>query len=131
MAKILVIEDEPELRTNVARLLKAEGYEVLTAENGVTGVETALAQPPDLIICDIAMPGMNGLQAAQLLRARGISAPIALVTGYAELSKDDLAAGSFCGVLHKPFTIQELQGLVLRHVRAIDAQRVDAVSYLV
>jgi DNA-binding response OmpR family regulator len=60
MAKILIIEDEPELRTNVARLLKAEGYEVLTAENGAVGVETALREPPDLIICDIAMPEMDG-----------------------------------------------------------------------
>ena len=60
MAKILVIEDEAELRTNVARLLKAEGFEVLTAENGAVGVDTAVALLPDLIICDISMPEMDG-----------------------------------------------------------------------
>src|SRR4029078_13419125 len=58
--KILVIEDEADLRANVARFLKAEGYEVLTAENGASGVDLAVRQMPDLIVCDITMPEMDG-----------------------------------------------------------------------
>ena len=58
--KILVIEDEAGLRANVARFLKAEGYEVLTAENGASGVDIAVRQMPDLIVCDITMPEMDG-----------------------------------------------------------------------
>src|SRR5262245_39293183 len=60
MAKILVIEDEAELRANIGRFLRAEGYEVLTAENGALGVEMAISRLPDLIVCDIAMPEMDG-----------------------------------------------------------------------
>ena len=64
------------------------------------------------------MPGMNGLQLARALRERGVSAPIALVTGYAELSEADIAGGQLAGLLRKPFTIRELQGL-LAQLRAV------------
>ena len=65
------------------------------------------------------MPEMNGLQLARLLRERGITAPIALVTGYAELAESDAQASQLAGLLRKPFTIQELQSLLVQlHARA-------------
>ncbi len=64
------------------------------------------------------MPGMNGLQLAKAIHERGIEAPIALVTGYAELSEVDVATSCLAGLLRKPFTIRELEAL-LGQLRAI------------
>jgi len=83
-------------------------------------VETMSAQPK-LILLDYAMPGMNGLQLARVLRERGMKAPIALVTGFAELSEADVAAGELAGLLRKPFTIRELQGLLTQLQTAAEA----------
>jgi CheY-like chemotaxis protein len=64
---------------------------------------------------------MNGLQLARAMRERGMQAPIALVTGYAELSEADIAAGQLAGLLRKPFTIRELQGLLTQLRAAVDS----------
>ena len=58
--KILVIEDEADLRASIVRFLLAEGYEVFIAENGEQGMDVAMKEMPDLIVCDIAMPQMDG-----------------------------------------------------------------------
>ncbi|MEO7524210.1 MAG: response regulator, partial [Ferruginibacter sp.] len=58
--KILLIEDNNEIRENIAEILELSNYEVVTAENGKIGIEKALAQTPDLIICDIMMPILDG-----------------------------------------------------------------------
>lgn len=58
--KILVIEDEADLRASVVRFLLAEGYDVFVAENGEQGMDVAMKEMPDLIVCDIAMPQMDG-----------------------------------------------------------------------
>jgi signal transduction histidine kinase/CheY-like chemotaxis protein len=129
----LLVDDDHEVRQVTAEMLRHLGFTVAEAEGGEQALALVgtLRPAASLILLDYAMPAMNGLQLAQSLRARGISAPMALVTGYAELSEDELAAGSFCGVLHKPFTIQELQSLVIRHARAIDEERAEAMSNLV
>jgi CheY-like chemotaxis protein len=90
------------------------GCEVAQASGGeqALALVAKLSPPPKLILLDYAMPGMNGLQLARTLRDRGVKAPIALVTGYAELSEADIAAGQLAGLLRKPFTIRELQGLL-------------------
>jgi DNA-binding response OmpR family regulator len=58
--KILVIEDEADLRASVVRFLLAEGYDVFVAENGEQGMDVAIKEMPELIVCDIAMPQMDG-----------------------------------------------------------------------
>ncbi|HSH17106.1 MAG TPA: response regulator, partial [Verrucomicrobiae bacterium] len=60
MIKILIIEDEPEMRRNLATILRLEGYQQLTADNGRRGVELALEKAPDLILCDVMMPELDG-----------------------------------------------------------------------
>jgi len=111
MATILVIEDEPELRANVARLLKAEGYEVLTAENGTAGVEAALAQPPDLIICDIAMPGMDGFGVLFSLRENVTTSHVPFIFLTASTRTYDRNWGVELGAndyITKPFKLEQL-----------------------
>jgi CheY-like chemotaxis protein len=129
----LLVDDDHEVRQVTAEMLRHLGFAVVEAEGGEQALEIigTLQPSANLILLDYAMPGMNGLQVAQALRTRGVTAPIALVTGYAELSEEDLVAGSFCGVIYKPFTLQELQTLVVRHGRAIDAERTEAVPNLV
>src|SRR5258708_13310860 len=67
MKKILVIEDEPEMRRNIAALLRFHEYEPIEAENGRKGVEIARREKPDLILCDVMMPEMDGYGVIQAL----------------------------------------------------------------
>ena len=67
--KILIIEDQPPMRRNIALLLEMEGFAVATAENGAKGVETAKREKPDLIVCDVMMPELDGYGVVQALRA--------------------------------------------------------------
>jgi CheY-like chemotaxis protein len=60
MATILIIEDEAPIRENLRQLLQLEGYAVLEAADGVSGIEVALSSRPDLVLCDILMPGVDG-----------------------------------------------------------------------
>ena len=68
MTKILVIEDEAGIRMTLALMLKAEGFDVTVAENGRIGIESARADTPDLILCDINMPEMDGFGVLEQLR---------------------------------------------------------------
>jgi CheY-like chemotaxis protein len=68
MTKILIVEDDPQLQRMYVRRFVADGYEVTLAENGQVGLEKALLIKPDLILLDIMMPVMNGLEMLKLLR---------------------------------------------------------------
>ena len=83
-AHILVIEDDDASRLLVAYLLDAAGYTVHVAENGAVGLELALSQPHDLILCDLQMPIMNGYQVAQTLRShpKWQRVPLVAVTAF-------------------------------------------------
>jgi|SRR5687768_9319818 DNA-binding response OmpR family regulator len=119
MAKILVIEDEAELRANVARFLKAEGYEVLVAENGAAGVETAVSQFPDLIICDIAMPEMDGFGVLFTLRENVTTAHIPFIFLTASTRTYDRKWGVELGAndyITKPFKLDELLAAIKQRV---------------
>ena len=60
MTKILVIEDQPQMRKNIALILEMENFQVLAAEDGRQGLDLAREQKPDLVICDVMMPGLDG-----------------------------------------------------------------------
>jgi CheY-like chemotaxis protein len=103
-ALILVVDDSPIQRKIYTAVLKASGYEVLTAENGVQGVEMALHHAPALILMDISMPEMDGLTATRELRQYPEMAqiPILAVTAYTE--PDELEAiylAGYDGVIDK------------------------------
>src|SRR6202167_3579003 len=107
--RILIIEDEPDLLRGLALNLEAEGYSVLTASRGDAGVEQALRERPELILLDIMLPGMNGLDVCRELRRRGFDAPIIMLTAKAE--EMDRVVGLEIGAddyVSKPFGIREL-----------------------
>ena len=108
-ARILIIEDEPDLLRAMSINLRAEGFVVLTASRGDTGVEEALREQPDLVLLDIMLPGMNGLDVCRELRRKGFEAPIIMLTAKAE--ELDRVVGLEIGAddyVTKPFGIREL-----------------------
>jgi signal transduction histidine kinase len=109
---ILVVDDDNAVRQVTVEMARDLGCEVAQASGGEQALALVDKLTPKLILLDYAMPGMNGLQLARALRERGLTAPIALVTGYAELSEADIHAGELAGLLRKPFTIRELQALL-------------------
>lgn len=111
MMKILVIEDEVTVRANIAELLEAEEYDVITAENGFIGILWAQEHLPDLVICDMMMPALDGRDVLKALRedARTESLPFIFLTARAD--KSDVRTGMNLGAddyLTKPFSRQEL-----------------------
>jgi CheY-like chemotaxis protein len=119
---VLVVDDDNAVRQVTVEMARDLGCDVVQASGGeqALAMVDSLSPPPKIILLDYAMPGMNGLQLAGELRERGINAPIALITGYAELSEADIAVGQLAGLLRKPFTIRELQALLAK-LRALNA----------
>ena len=121
MATLLVIEDEAPLRANIARILSAEGYEVITAVDGNEGMQRVREKRPDLVICDILMPRLDGFGVLATLRSRPETAAIPFIFLTASADKADLARGLKSGAneyVTKPFKITELLTAIRRHLPA-------------
>lgn len=115
MNKILVIEDNEEVRENTSEILSLSNYEVITASNGKEGVEVALAEHPDLIVCDIMMPVLDGYGVLHLLSKHEETATIPFIFLTAKAEKSDLRKGMEMGAddyLTKPFDGIELLNAV-------------------
>ena len=111
MTKILVIEDELPIRSKIETILEYEGYDVLGAGDGVEGVKLAQAENPDLVICDVLMPEMNGYGALSALRSNANTAAIPVIFLTAAASRADMRKGMELGAddyITKPYTVDEL-----------------------
>jgi len=97
MKKILVIEDQAPMRRNLSLMLKMEGFEVLTADNGRSGLETARREKPDLILCDVMMPELDGHGVLEKLRADPATATIPFIFLTARGDKPDVRQGMNLG----------------------------------
>jgi two-component system response regulator MprA len=107
--RVLVVDDDPPLRRMLARTLAAEGYEVTVAGDGGGALAEAERTAPDVIVLDVAMPGLDGLTVARRLRGKGLPTPILMLT--ARDAVPDRVAGLEAGAddyLVKPFAVQEL-----------------------
>lgn len=117
MSKILLVEDEATVRNTLALNLRAEGHEVLTAEDGSAGLSLAREQTPDLIILDLMLPELDGLSICRILR-RDSDVPIIMLT--ARGTEMDRIAGLETGAddyVVKPFSLGELLARVRAHLR--------------
>jgi two-component system sensor histidine kinase/response regulator len=115
MKKILVIEDSPEVREIIGETLRLKGFEVFTAADGLSGIDLARSHLPDLIICDIRMPNMDGYDTLAALREDAATAviPFIFLTGAAD--RTHVRRGMELGAddyLTKPFTADELMAAV-------------------
>ena len=114
--KILVVEDEPNMVAGLRDNFEFEGYEVITASDGVEGLQKALDESPDLVVLDVMMPRMSGLEVCKQLRAKRASLPIIMLTARGQ--EVDKVVGLELGAddyVTKPFSIREL----LARVKAI------------
>jgi two-component system cell cycle response regulator DivK len=117
--RILVVDDNRDNRELVVKVLARHGYEILEAENGEKALEMVAGQPPDLILMDISLPGLNGYEVTRRLKKRLDSHHIPIIALTAHAMKGDrekaLASGC-CDYLAKPIDIRELQQLVARRL---------------
>ena len=123
--KILVIEDEPEMRRNLATILKLEKFTALAAENGRAGLDLARKEKPDLILCDIMMPELDGHEVVQALRHEPALACIPFIFLTAKGEKSDLRSGMELGAddyLTKPVSKADLLGAIRARLRRAEQQ---------
>lgn len=107
--KILLVEDEPDMALIVADTLREEGYDVVVAKDGASGLNKFTVEGADLVIADIMMPKMDGFEMAWLIRRKSADTPIIFLT--AKSGIDDVERGFDLGAndyLRKPFELREL-----------------------
>ena len=115
LTKILLIEDEISVRENISDLLEAEGFETITAANGKVGIDLAISQVPDIILCDLMMPEVDGYGVLERLRQEMLTATIPFIFLTAKSTRTDIRKGMDLGAddyLTKPFTRAELLGAI-------------------
>ena len=115
MKKILVIEDEQDIRLHIVKILQYEGYHAIDAENGRIGVQRARQEHPDLIICDVLMPQLNGYGVLTALRQNPLTAAIPFIFLTAKTTQNDIRKGMSLGAddyLTKPFKVTDLLAAV-------------------
>ena len=115
MRKILVIEDNEEVRENLEEILELYGYEIETAEDGKIGVEKALRNPPDLILCDVMMPHLDGFGVLNILSKKSSTSNVPFIFLTAKAEKTDFRRGMNLGAddyITKPFYKDELLAVI-------------------
>lgn len=120
MKKILIIEDNLEIRENTAEILELDNYNVITAENGKVGVEKAINEQPDLIICDIMMPVLDGYGVLHLLTKNPTTSEIPFIFLTAKADRTDFRKGMEMGAddyITKPFEDIELLNAIESRLR--------------
>jgi len=129
-AHILLVDDDPRITDLLRRVLAYEGYSTASAASGSEALKRTLERPPDLIVLDIMLPGLDGLEVAQRLRAAGDQVPILLLTAR------DLVADRVKGLetgaddyLVKPFAPEELVARVKALLRRSQEERQEVLRY--
>ena len=118
--RILIIEDEPAMVTGLRDNFEYEGYDVISAEDGVAGLERALADDPDLVVLDVMMPRMSGLDVCKQLKSKRPSLPIIMLTARGQ--EIDKVVGLELGAddyVTKPFSVRELMARVKAVLRRV------------
>jgi len=123
MRRLLVIDDHDDIRENIAEILSLAGYEAFTAENGKRGVEAAIKEQPDLVICDIMMPELDGYGVLHLLRKNPATEHIPLIFLTARTERADFRKGMEMGAddyITKPFDDIELLNAIEVRLKKYD-----------
>jgi CheY-like chemotaxis protein len=130
LRKVLVVDDDPVVGKSYNRVLSGKGYVVTTAENAKEALERMSHDEYDLVVTDIKMPGMNGLELAETVKARRPWTPVLIVTGYGDAADERRAReAGVTGFLHKPLSpemIEDSAAEALRGVASISASEVHA-----
>lgn len=129
---VLVVEDEPEIATQIARRLEAEGWTARTVGDGLAGVEAAVSLRPDLVVLDVMLPGIDGLEVCRRIQAQGAAdgravPPVLMLT--ARDDETDLLIGLGVGAddyMTKPFSMRELLARLKVLLRRVERARTGA-----
>jgi DNA-binding response OmpR family regulator len=128
--KVLIVEDEPAMLSGLRDNFEFEGYEVVTAKDGAQAVDVASSSKPDLVILDVMLPKISGLDVCRQLRAKGAVMPIIMLTARGQ--EIDKVVGLEVGAddyVTKPFSIKELLARVRAHLRRASRQVADIDRY--
>lgn len=127
--QILVIDDEPQIRKFLDIALRAQGYRTLLAENGLKGLEILATQGADLVILDLGLPDLDGLQVLQEARQWTAVPVIVLSVRASEEEKVALLDAGANDYMTKPFSVQELMARIRVMLRSVPMQAPDALNY--
>ncbi|MDD3875142.1 MAG: response regulator [Bacteroidales bacterium] len=129
MKTILIVEDDRTLRENIAVFLVEENFNVVVADDGLEGIQKAIKNHPDLILCDISMPNMNGYDFLKTIQQINYTSSIPFVFLTAKAEKEDIRIGMHLGVddyLTKPFDFNELLKVI--NVRLAKYEKIQQVN---
>jgi CheY-like chemotaxis protein len=112
---LLVVDDESDLRDIVASELEFMGANVYQAENITVAQEILAAHPIDLIVSDIRMPGGTGIDLLRIVKEKNVSAPVILITGFADITLEEAFDKGAEALIHKPFKLDDLIKMVVRY----------------
>lgn len=118
--KVLLVDDDPDIRGVLDRFLTKHGYSVVTAENGETALELIRAQEPDLLLLDIYLPGMSGIDVLYRLEHEGRRIPTLTFSGMPDdqMARESTLLGAE-GFIYKPFSLEDLQDKLLSKLRSM------------
>jgi DNA-binding NtrC family response regulator len=114
---VLVVDDETAVRRFAARVLEREGISVIQATDGVEAIEICKNCNPDLVVSDIVMPRLNGVELMQALSVSHPDVPVILMSGYATAALAELGIATPCSIIPKPFPAERLLAEVQRCIR--------------
>ena len=130
LQRILIIEDEPDMVLGLRDNFEYEGYGVVVAGDGEEGIKRALADQPDLILLDVMLPRLSGLDVCRRLRREGLDTPIIMLTARGQ--EMDKVIGLEVGAddyVTKPFSLKELLARVRAHLRRSSKSVIELESY--
>jgi DNA-binding NtrC family response regulator len=132
--RVLVVDDEQFMVHTLAKILELMGYEPVSAYGGREAFRIFLSQPVDLVITDLHMPDMSGLELLTSMKAHNPAVPVILITGYGvDSAREAASKWRADGFIGKPFKVQELQALIERtfsggHNGAVSGPQADPVA---
>ena len=118
--RVLIVDDEEELVTTIAERLQIRGIQAQTATDGETALKMIEADPPQVVVLDVMMPGMGGIEVLQRMNAQNLKIPVILLTGYGstEQGMEGIKLGAF-DYLIKPCDLNNLIGKIQEAVKTL------------
>ena len=126
--RILIIDDEPQITRVLRAALSAQGYDVRTANDPEEGLQVYREWPPDLVVTDLMMPGLSGVEVTRAIRARAATPVLILSVRAHERSKVEALDAGADDYITKPFSIQELLARVRAHLRRAPERTTAAIE---